>query len=90
MKRQKKILKTKKIKKAVKTRTTKIKKSLAEDEEFINAADEFNDNESGIELDIPGSELDDAQEMIGSEDEENNYYSIGGDDHEDLEESHAE
>jgi hypothetical protein len=39
------------------------------------------------ELDIPGAELDDQQEIIGSEDEENNYYSIGGDRHEDLEES---
>ncbi|MBD1423016.1 hypothetical protein [Sphingobacterium chuzhouense] len=36
-------------------------------------------------LDVPGSELDDAQEEIGSEDEENNYYSLGGDNHEDLE-----
>ena len=34
------------------------------------------------DLDIPGSELDDKQEDIGSEDEENNYYSLGGDDHE--------
>ena len=30
---------------------------------------------SGKDLDVPGSELDDAQEAIGSEDEENNYYS---------------
>ncbi len=44
--------------------------------------DEFN----GRDLDVPGSELDDAQEAIGSEDEENNYYSLGGDAHEDLEE----
>ena len=41
---------------------------------------------SGKDLDIPGSELDDAQEAIGNEDEENNYYSLGGDDHYDLEE----
>jgi len=41
-----------------------------------------NDN-SGDNLDVPGSELDDNQEEIGSEDEENNYYSLGGDDHED-------
>ena len=38
------------------------------------------------DLDVPGSELDDDQEAIGSEDEENNYYSLGGDDHDDLEE----
>jgi len=42
------------------------------------------------DLDIPGSELDDQQEDIGSEDEENNYYSIGGDDHEDLDENQGE
>lgn len=29
----------------------------------------------GDDLDVPGSELDDQQEEIGSEDEENNYYS---------------
>ena len=37
-------------------------------------------------LDIPGSELDDEQENIGAEDDENNYYSLGGENHEDLEE----
>jgi hypothetical protein len=30
---------------------------------------------AGDDLDVPGSELDDAQERIGSEDEENNSYS---------------
>ena len=40
------------------------------------------DDESVDNLDVPGSELDDNQEEIGSEDEENNYYSLGGDDHE--------
>lgn len=38
------------------------------------------------DLDIPGSELDDADENIGEEDEENNYYSLGGDRHEAQEE----
>jgi hypothetical protein len=38
---------------------------------------------AGEDLDIPGSELDDKNEAIGSEDEENNSYSIGGDRHED-------
>ncbi len=42
------------------------------------------------DLDIPGTELDDSQEDIGSEDEENNYYSLGGDRHEDLEEDEGE
>jgi hypothetical protein len=31
---------------------------------------------------IPGAELDDLGEKNGSEDEENNYYSLGGDNHE--------
>jgi len=32
----------------------------------------------GTDLDVPGAELDDTQEELGSEDEENNYYSLGG------------
>lgn len=44
--------------------------------------DKFGEND----LDVPGAELDDEMEIIGSEDEENNYYSLGGDDHLDLEE----
>ena len=39
-----------------------------------------------LDLDIPGGDLDDELEDIGAEDEENNYYSIGGDNHHDLEE----
>jgi hypothetical protein len=50
---------------------------------------DFMDDVSGGDLDIPGSELDDQQEDIGSEDEENNYYSIGGDRHENLEEDNG-
>ena len=42
---------------------------------------DFKDDISGNDLDIPGSELDDDMENIGSEDEENNYYSLGGDNH---------
>ncbi|MEX2235183.1 MAG: hypothetical protein WD824_23675 [Cyclobacteriaceae bacterium] len=38
---------------------------------------------AGKDLDIPGAELDDENEAIGSEDEENNSYSLGGDAHED-------
>lgn len=34
-----------------------------------------NNEKLGNDLDVPGSELDDQQENIGSEDEENNYYS---------------
>ncbi|MFZ6008896.1 MAG: hypothetical protein ACOYXT_01005, partial [Bacteroidota bacterium] len=40
---------------------------------------------AGEDLDVPGAELDDLNELIGSEDEENNPYSLGGDRHEDLE-----
>jgi|SRR5687767_1239741 len=46
----------------------------------------LNEDIMGQDLDIPGSELDDDLEEIGNEDEENNYYSIGGDNHHDLEE----
>ena len=50
---------------------------------------EFDENMTGEDLDVPGSELDDQQESVGSEDEENNYYSIGGDNHNDLEEDNG-
>jgi hypothetical protein len=50
----------------------------------------FEDDMSGSDLDVPGSELDDEQEFIGLEDEENNYYSLGGDDHNDLDEDEDE
>lgn len=43
----------------------------------------FHEDMSGDDLDVPASELDDQQEEIGSEDEENNYYSLGGDNHAD-------
>ena len=38
---------------------------------------------SGRDLDIPGSEDDDAKKDIGEEDEENNSYSLGNEDEED-------
>ena len=50
--------------------------------DIINTDQNYPEND----LDVPGSELDDDQENIGSEDEENNYYSLGGDNHNDLEE----
>lgn len=65
--------------------------ALASDEIESTGDDEVLANRSwpvdfaGEDLDIPGSEDDDAQEMLGSEDEENNSYSIGSDRHEDLE-----
>jgi hypothetical protein len=50
----------------------------------------YTDDEAGEDLDVPGSELDDEMEIIGSEDEENNYYSLGSDDHNDLDEDKGE
>jgi len=52
----------------------------------VNEKD-FSDDETGNDLDIPGLEDDDGEEVIGIEDEENNYFSLGGDDHMDLEEN---
>lgn len=49
-----------------------------ESEGVINSIDE---------MDVPGTELDDKQEEIGEEDEENNYYSLGGDNHTNLDEN---
>jgi hypothetical protein len=50
----------------------------------------FKDDLVGDDLDVPGSEMDDADENIGNEDEENNYYSIGGDNHNSLEENQGD
>ena len=60
-------------------------KTPNEEDGALNELD-FEDDMSGDDLDVPGSELDDKEERTGSEDEENNYYSLGGDDHNDLEE----
>ena len=51
---------------------------------------DFYEDVSGSDLDVPGSELDDLQEEVGSEDEENNYYSLGGDGHNDLDETNTD
>jgi len=53
------------------------------EEPFTDKSEE----EMNMGLDVPGGDLDDENEEIGEEDEENNYYSLGGDNHEDLEES---
>lgn len=47
---------------------------LKTQENLVNTNDS-NQSQLGEDLDVPGAELDDAQENIGSEDEENNYYS---------------
>ncbi|MBK6967235.1 MAG: hypothetical protein IPH20_25900 [Bacteroidales bacterium] len=57
-------------------------------ESFI--LDNSMEKNAGSNLDVPGSELDDELEDIGSEDEENNYYSIGGDNHNNLDENQGQ
>ena len=61
-----------------------------DDQSKINEPAEVNDEWDDVlddnvlaidDLDVPGSELDDDNEEIGEEDEENNYYSLGGDNH---------
>lgn len=66
---------------------------ISETDEFIAKhsgrtikAKDLYDDLPGSDLDIPGFELDDNIEYTGDEDEENTYYSLGGEDHEDLEE----
>lgn len=50
---------------------------------------DFEEDMSGGDLDIPGTDLDDKDEATGNEDEENNHYSIGGDNHSNLEENNG-
>jgi hypothetical protein len=47
----------------------------------------FADAPFGGDLDVPGSELDDAREKDGNEDEENNSYSLGSDEQTDHDEN---
>jgi hypothetical protein len=70
--------------------SSRIKESIDKDKIGSGNEKDFIDDESGNDLDVPGSELDDKLEDIGSEDEENNYYSLGGDDHNDLDEDRGE
>ena len=58
------------------------------DEEGNSIIDGENEESMTMDLDVPGSDLDNQQEKIGSEDEENNYYSRSdnNDDHEELNE----
>jgi len=67
---------------------SKIKDQVDFHKKRRNNEEEFSDSMSGDDLDIPGSELDDDLEINGDEDEENNYYSLGGDNHNDLEEDY--
>ncbi len=60
------------------------------EEDFSPNEKDFSEDISGDDLDVPGSELDDDEEAIGNEDEENNFYSLGGDNHNNLEEDQGE
>ncbi len=62
---------------------SKKKKPKVKNKAGKNNEKDFQEDKPGSDLDVPGSELDDENEKIGSEDEENNYYSLGGDDHDD-------
>lgn len=54
----------------------------ATDEEGVplNEGSGHSISSTGDDLDVPGSEDDDANESLGEEDEENNYYSLGRND----------
>lgn len=69
---------------------SKIKDLNENNEVGRNNEENSRNNISGSGLDVPGSELDDIQENIGSEDEENNYYSLSDDDHDNLDEDKGE
>jgi hypothetical protein len=68
---------------------TNKKKPVNDTSDFLNEKD-FSTDLIGDDLDVPGAELDDAMEEVGSEDEENNYFSLGGDNHENLEEDQGD
>jgi len=57
--------------------------STDEDGEPLNEGS-FGEETSGADLDVPGAELDDDNEDIGAEDEENNTYSRGGVDNDNM------
>lgn len=59
-----------------------MKESLEDEDNSAQKERGYKDHDPGENLDVPGAELDDLNEVIGEEDEENNYYSLGGDEHE--------
>ena len=69
---------------------TQLKESIKKMKDGENNEKVFDEDISGDDLDVPGAELDDDNEAIGSEDEENNYYSLGGENHNDLDEDKGE
>ncbi|NOU48066.1 MAG: hypothetical protein HOO86_13540 [Bacteroidales bacterium] len=69
---------------------SKVKERNEMNEEAMEKEIDLNAGLSEFDLDVPGAELDDTMENIGSEDEENNYYSIGGDNHAGLDENQGD
>lgn len=56
-------------------------RAYSEDDAFRSHNEqEFDEEVFGGDLDVPGADLDDQQESVGSEDEENNLYSLGDND----------
>jgi hypothetical protein len=47
------------------------------DDDGMPLNEQTNNKSLGADLDVPGAEQDDADEAIGEEDDENNYYSLG-------------
>lgn len=47
----------------------------------LEETESVNNEEMDMDLDVPGSAADDDMQDIGSEDEENNYWSLGGEKH---------
>jgi hypothetical protein len=60
---------------------TSQRKKANEDEPDGHYEADFDGQKFEYELDVPGAELDDESEAIGNEDEENNYYSLGSENH---------
>jgi len=71
---------TKEDLKALGPKSANLSDDGGDDEQLLHRKDKIDFGGEG--LDVPGSELDDAQEKIGSEDEENNAYSQSNEDEE--------
>ena len=58
-----------------------IKRARLDDKDLEGVTLNEKEDLAGDDLDVPGAGLDDPMESIGEEDEENNEYSLGGDNH---------
>ena len=65
-------------------------KSLNEDSKHgKNNEKDFSEDVTGSDLDVPEMDYDEQGAYRGTEDEENEYFSLGGDDHDDLDEDNG-